>query len=129
VALGAVLLLRGKKEHVPEAHNGPVQEEAKPTKVVTLTPIVVNLRETRGTRYLKVAIGFETDADAVVDEIKASGTQLRDYLVDRLSSVRLEEIDTSEGRNKLKRELMTGSNDLLRTGTIKQLYFSEFVIQ
>jgi len=112
----------GKKE-------GSVIDTPNKGKIVTLSPIVVNLRDTGGSRYLKVSIGMETNNDDVVKEIKDISIQLSDFLNERLSNVRIQEIDNLAGRNKLKRELMQGTNELLEKGAVTQLYFSEFVIQ
>ena len=98
-------------------------------KIITLNPIVVNLRDTGGSRYLKVSIGLETNNEEVAKEIKDINIQLSDFLNERLSNVRIQEVDNLAGRNKLKRELMLGTNELLEKGAVTQLYFSEFVIQ
>jgi flagellar FliL protein len=108
-----------------------VPDAPKP-KIVLLKPIIVNLRDTRGTRYLKVTIGMEVSSDQVVDGLNEIMVPLSDFLIDRLSSLRIEDLDNTAGRNKLKRELLIGTNDLLSetgAGAVSRLYFSEFVIQ
>lgn len=103
-----------------------------PAQIVSLKPIVVNLRDTHGTRYLKVTIGLETRSEKVVEALNELKVPLNDFLIDRLSNMRIDEIDNSKGRNKLKRELLYGTNDLLSdkgSGVVSKLYFSEFVIQ
>lgn len=119
----------GEGEHGKKGGGGTVIDTPNKGKIVTLNPIVVNLRDTGGSRYLKVSIGMETNNDEVVKEIKDIGIQLSDFLNERLSNVRIQEVDNLAGRNKLKRELMQGTNELLEKGAVTQLYFSEFVIQ
>lgn len=118
-------------DHDSKKKDAPVEAEA-PAKIVSLKPIVVNLRDTKGTRYLKVSIGLETRSEKVVEALNAKMVPLNDFLIDRLSNMRIEEIDNTAGRNKLKRELLYGTNDLLadtHAGSVEKLYFSEFVIQ
>jgi flagellar FliL protein len=119
----------GDDGHAGGKKEGAVIDTPNKGKIVTLNPIVVNLRDTGGSRYLKVSIGMETNNDDVVKEIKDISIQLSDFLNERLSNVRIQEVDNLAGRNKLKRELMQGTNELLEKGAVTQLYFSEFVIQ
>lgn len=114
-----------KDEHKPE----PTADTHQRGKIVILNPIVVNLRGSSGTRYLKVAIALETQNQEAVDELKEITVPLTDFLRERLASSKLEELDNTEGRNRLKREMMQGINDLLSKGFVANLYFSEFVIQ
>ncbi len=92
-------------------------------------PILVNLRNTRGTRYLKAAITLEISGDALTRELEAHLPRVVDYLIGKLSSCELAEIDSPAGRAKLKREIVSGLNDMLATGSVLNLYFTEFVIQ
>ncbi|GMV81920.1 MAG: hypothetical protein AMXMBFR7_31040 [Planctomycetota bacterium] len=103
--------------------------EANKSKIVTLKAIVVNLRDTRASRYLKVTIGLETSNEKVVAELNEIQVPLNDFFIDRLSDLKIEDVDNSQGRNKLKRELLFGANEMLKSGVINKLYFSEFVVQ
>lgn len=134
-AFGALSLMGGSgKQEEKKAEHAQGEEKKdlgseKTKRIVTLKPIIVNVRDTRLTRYLKVSIGLETNSDAVVEEINKTMYPINDFLVDRLSSVRIEELDNAAGRNKLKRELMYGLNELLESGVVTNLYFSEFIVQ
>ena len=46
-----------------------------------------------------------------------------------LSSKSLDEIQTVEGKIALRQELIQRINQILTTGKIRNLYFTEFVIQ
>jgi len=54
---------------------------------------------------------------------------LRDIVIGIMSSKTVEEISTTRGKDKLKGELMTGLNEVLVDGYIKNLFFTDFVIQ
>jgi flagellar FliL protein len=133
-AFGALTVMGSSKKEEKKAELAQADEKKdlgseKTKRIVTLKPIIVNVRDTRLTRYLKVSIGLEANSDAVVLEINTLLYPVNDFLVDRLSSVRIEELDNTAGRNKLKRELMYGLNELLESGVVTNLYFSEFIVQ
>jgi flagellar FliL protein len=118
---------------------GNIEEEAgknedegdKPErgKIISLDNIVVNLRENNELYYLKLAVGLEIENSEMEEEIKAREPNLRDIIIEHVSSRRVSDLDTIEERNAMKKELHMKINNALRTGDLIQLYFSEFVIQ
>lgn len=127
----------GKPIANSEPVTGESQDGSKPVApgdkrkrmVVVREPAVVNLRQSNGTRYLKVRMGFEFSDDAVADEMREMDTQISDYINERLSVCDIAQMDNIAGRNKMKRELLTGINELLKKGAVERIYFTEFVIQ
>lgn len=136
--IGAYLFLGNKPAAAEDKHatdekhgsekTAAADKKAK-TQVVTLKPIIVNLRNSKGTRYLKVTIGMETASEAVATELQRLSPQLSDFLVDKFCNVEISDVDNSAGRNKLKREILAGTNELLENGYVSTVYFTEFVIQ
>ena len=120
-----------EKPAATEEKGGDKSAAAKKSKpqIVTLKPIVVNLRNSKGTRYLKVTIGMEAANEAVSNELIRLSPQLSDFLIDKLCSVDISDVDNSAGRNKLKREILAGTNEILESGYVNNVYFTEFVIQ
>lgn len=125
-----------------DAHGKPIpdgnsKDGAKPAaagdkrkkKVIIREPAVVNLRQSNGTRYLKVRIGLEITDDAVAEEMRELDAQISDHINERLSVCDISQMDNIAGRNKMKRELITGINELLKKGIVEKIYFTEFVIQ
>lgn len=104
-------------------------EKKGKTRIITREPTVVNLKGSNGTRYLKVRIGMEVTSDAVSEEIKNLDPQLSDYITEKLSTTDIQQMDNSAGRNRLRRELVNGINEILETGVVEKIYFTEFVIQ
>ena len=128
-----IYLWGGNKSASAEDKHGSVKALAADTKaktqVVTLKPIVVNLRNSKGTRYLKVTIGMEATSESVASELQKLSPQLSDFLIDRFCNVDIADVDNSVGRNKLKREILAGTNELLENGYVNAVYFTEFLIQ
>jgi len=105
------------------------KEEAFIGTLFELDPMVVNLEQSKGKRYLKVKMSFELNKDAVQEELKARLPQLRDAILLMLSSKSFKDVSTVEGKLALRDALLTRINGLLTTGFIKRIYFQEFVVQ
>ncbi len=131
---GYMMFFKGSAHQPPpqEKTATPVaagEEKRAKAQVITLKPIVVNLRNSKGTRYLKVTVAMETTSKEAAEELGTLSPQISDLFVDKLSNVEITDVDNSAGRNRLKRELLSGINELLEKGSINTIYFTEFVIQ
>jgi len=107
-------------------------EQSKPKargKVVKLKPIIVNLKHSKGTRYLKISIGVEASSEEVVKELETLEFPLADMMQEKFSTLELEKVDTVEARYTLKRELLIEINELLEAGPVNKIFFAEFIIQ
>ena len=92
-------------------------------------PIIVNLAETKGQRYLKVNVQFEVNDDKVIEELKMRTPLILDLLITILSSKTIEDVTHTVGRNRLRREIIDKSNAELVSGKVINVFFTEFVIQ
>ncbi|MEI6231494.1 MAG: flagellar basal body-associated FliL family protein [Planctomycetota bacterium] len=95
----------------------------------SIKPFVVNLRNSKATRYLKITLGFQTNSKKVREDLATMKPELADFIVNKLSDLEVTEIDNLAGRTKLKRELQTGINELLEGGYVSGVFFTEFIIQ
>lgn len=136
-AMGAYYFLVVKPK-AAAANPDPLTEkkpEEKPAgnkskiRIVKLKPMVANLKHSKGTRFMKVSIALEASSEEVAKELESLDTPLADRLLEKISTVEISDVDTSEGRNKLKREMLQDINDLLEKGVVNQVFFTEFVIQ
>ncbi|MBF0414349.1 MAG: flagellar basal body-associated FliL family protein [Magnetococcales bacterium] len=94
-----------------------------------LEPFVVNLSEPRGNRYLKSTIELEMDGEALKAELERRKAQLRDTILQLLTSKSSQELQALEGKFRLRDELLSRINAMLVNGTVTRVYFTEFVIQ
>ena len=99
------------------------------TSIISLDPFVLNLSD-RG-RYLKVTIQFEVSDDTLQEAVTVKTPQLRDTIITLVSSKSLSSISSPEGKFQLKDELLFRANRIMgmEKDVIKNLYFSEFVMQ
>ena len=123
------VLLAPPKEDVAEPEK-EVAKEAFFGKLFSFEePIIVNLADTKGQRYLKVNIQFEVSDDKVIEELKKRTPLMLDLLIGILSGKTIEDVENTMGRNRLRREIIDKSNAELVSGKVINVYFTEFVIQ
>ena len=94
-----------------------------------LDAFIVNLAGTSGERYLKVTMELELKEGKLASELARRKPQLRDTILLLLSSKTLEDVATFRGKTKLRNEITARLNGFLAPGSIKKVYFTEFVVQ
>ncbi len=104
-----------------------------------LDPFVVNLIDDgRGPKFLKIEIYFELEVPPnlkegeeppVKAELDSRKNQVRDELLMLLTAKRQTDIETSDGKRILRDEVFTRINKILATGTVRRVFFTDFVIQ
>jgi flagellar protein FliL len=97
--------------------------------ILTLDTFIVNLLGDRGKKYLKVKVELELDSEQTTAEITLRLPQIRDSILTMLSSKTNEDINTLEGKFQLRAEIIATINQYLKTGKIKNVYFTDFIIQ
>lgn len=92
-------------------------------------PFVVNLSDPKGKRYLKVKLGVEVETAETVAKVEKAVPKLRDMVIMMLTSLTFEEVMTPEGKVQIRDELLERFNQIMRPTRIKNIYFTEFVVQ
>jgi len=118
-----------KEEQAAEEQVEPDEKEEGRGSIVMLDDIIVNLKEGDRLYYLKLTVGLEVPNATVQKEVEARSAQLRDIIISMVSGMRISELDTLEDRNALKIRLLNKLSDVLKSGDLIQVYFSNFVIQ
>jgi len=116
-----------EKQKMEKKHK--VKSLAEIGPIYPLDPFTVNLVSPNADRYLKCKIDLELDSQELQQEIDKKLPAIRDLIIQILSSKSVEEIQTAKGKEKLKEEIKRKINEILTTGEIKNVYFTEFVIQ
>lgn len=98
-------------------------------RLYSLDPFVVNVTGEGYSRYLKVKVELEADSPEVKTELDARLSQVRDAVIVLLSSKKLSDITDFEGKALLKQDIYERVNDILVTGELKSVLFTEFVVQ
>ncbi|MBE3606955.1 flagellar basal body-associated protein FliL [Campylobacter sp. RM13119] len=111
---------QSNKRTVNYANMGPIYP---------LDQFIVNLLSENGSRFLKTKIDMEQSAETLTPELDKKKALLRDIIIVTLSSKTYEEVSTSKGKDKLKDEIVGKLNEVLSDGYIKNIYFTDFVVQ
>jgi flagellar FliL protein len=136
-AMGAVVLLAPGV--IPDSLNlwgikGAGKKQKEPEKkeqghIYSMEPFIVNLADQGRPRYLKMRVSIESQEMKPNEEYEKRLPQLRDMILTVLSSKSYKEISDSEGKKKLREELILKLNQLLHRFQVKTVYFTEFMIQ
>ncbi|MDP6980468.1 MAG: flagellar basal body-associated FliL family protein [Myxococcota bacterium] len=138
-ASGAVFFLGNKTPPAPppdlEAQAAAAAElreaegEGFKERLYSLEPFVVNVTGDGYSRYLKVKVELEADTPELKTELDARLSQVRDAVIVLLSSKKLSDITDFEGKALLKQDIYERVNDILETGELNSVLFTEFVVQ
>ncbi len=94
-----------------------------------MAQFVVNLLSESGNRFLKVSIDLELSDAKLQPEMDHKKSLIRDIIIRTFSSKTFEEISTLKGKDKLKEEVLDKINENLSDGQVKNIYFTDFVVQ
>ncbi len=97
--------------------------------IQTLDTFVVNLLSESGSRFLKASMNLELSEEALAPEIEKKIPLIRDIVIRTLSSKTYEDVSTTKGKEQLKDELVTRINEVLRDGYVKNVFFTDFIVQ
>jgi flagellar protein FliL len=104
-----------------------VVETMGPTK--KLDTFIVNLADKGGERYLRVSMNLELEKEETVEVVGKILPKIRDAILMILPTKKYEDIGTVEGKSALRNEMLTKINELMKPEKIKNIYFTEFVVQ
>lgn len=97
--------------------------------VYHLDTFIINLADEDGTRYLRITMKLELDKEELDEELDQRLPQIRDSILMILPDKRYEDINSSKGKEALRDELIVNINKFLNTGSVVNIYYTEFVIQ
>lgn len=113
--------------------NEEAEEQVNPLENIgdmyQLEQFIVNLSHPQGKRYLKLKVELELESAKAVEMATKASPKLRDVVIMMLTSMTFEEVMTPEGKIRIRDELLERFNQVIRPERIKNIYFTEFVVQ
>jgi flagellar FliL protein len=97
--------------------------------IYNLEDLVVNPANTYGKRYLMVEISLELDDKDHISLIEQNNMKLKQALIEALSSRTVPELTHVEGREKMRSELINIINSTIGVRSVRNLYFTKYVMQ
>jgi flagellar FliL protein len=107
----------------------PLPEEAKIGPMVEIKEFVVNIIGEDATHYVKASLSLELDKDTTIDEVQKRMPQIRDAILLLISNKTFAELQDIQGKNQVKAELRSKINSFLKTGSVNNIYLTDFVVQ
>lgn len=98
-------------------------------ELVSIPPLLVNLAEPQGRRYLKLALDIEVKDKAAADQLNKSMPKVKDSLLLLLSSKTYEDLGSLENKILLKKEIVERLTLVLGEQKVLRVYITEIVIQ
>lgn len=129
---GFFFLKKGGDEHKKEdVAKSTVEEEVPKVKektfLIQLDPFILNLSEPG--RFVKLTVHLEVKNEKIQQYINEKMPKIRDVIITLLSSKSADVLATPEGKFQLKDELLLRVNQAIEKDFVKNIYFTEFVIQ
>ncbi|HEX9023554.1 MAG TPA: flagellar basal body-associated FliL family protein [Geobacteraceae bacterium] len=130
-AAGVFFYMRSNGEgEGAEASAGKKEAAVRKTPVIyPLEPFIVNIHDGANLRYLKVKLEFEITAAEAKEELDKIQAPMRDAILVLLSNKNLDDITMTDGKNKLRDEVMATVARVAPAGKVVRVYFTDFVVQ
>lgn len=110
----------------------PVPELNQKTDIgpmVDISEFIVNIISEEDNHYVKAALTLELDNEAVAEEVNKRMPQIRDSILLLVGNKTYEELQDLQGKRQLKAELTSKINAVLQAGSVRSIYFTDFVVQ
>jgi flagellar FliL protein len=115
-----------KDEKGGEAKGGATEGGGE---LVSLPPLLVNLSEPQGRRYLKLGLDIEVKDKITADQLNKNMSKVKDALLLLLSSKSYEDLASIENKILLKKEIVERLTLVLGEQKVLRVYITEIVVQ
>lgn len=140
VTLGSVagLLVLGPKLSPTPAHAAAAKvakHDSSDTKKAEAAPIyqmdnlVLNPAGSGGTRFLLLSVALEVKDATTSDMLKGHDAEMRDAILRLFGAKTVDQVAEASARDELRGEVLETLSRMLPAGSIRRVYFPQFVIQ
>ncbi len=113
-----------KEVPVPDIH-----QQADIGPQVNIEEFIVNIISGDTAHYVKTSLTVELTNEEVKGEVEKRMPQMRDAILLLIGNKTFEELQDLQGKKQLKAEITSKINSFLKTGKVKAVYFTNFVVQ
>ncbi len=97
--------------------------------VFMLDNLVLNPAGSGGSRFLLLTVAMETSSSNVNVDLQARDAEVRDIVLTALANKTVDQLTAIENREGIKTELINALAVRFGKGSLKRLYFPQFVVQ
>lgn len=117
------------REHA-EGHDDPEEElEEGEEPLGAIVPFETFLVNLSGGKYIRAQIQVEFETLDVPRRFYTRAVPIRDSIIQLLTQMTAEGLETAKGKDKLRAEIRSVINTTLRKEEVRRVYFTQFVIQ
>lgn len=92
-------------------------------------PVVSNLAGSMGTRYLRCSFTVVSDDERIADLIQENEAKLKDAALQIFGARSQSDLEASSAKSVIKSELAASFNKALETAAVKEINFTDWVVQ
>ncbi len=129
IAGGGVFFLLGKKGEDQAETKKSKKSKPKETVFIEFDPVIVNLMDPSGKRYLQVKMSLEVADKKVEEELKKKEPLIKDLVLTILSGKTVEDVIAPDAREKIKAEILKKANEELGEELILNIYITQFIVE
>jgi len=119
----------GKKGEEKEGGKKAKKESAAVKVIYPLEPVVVNLLDPTGKRYLQVRLAFGVADKKAEEEIKVKEPMIKDVIITYLSSKTPEEVMQPDAKEAIKKDLLVKINEALGEEIVLAIYITQYIVE
>lgn len=113
-------------QNVPVPH---LNQSSSIGPMINIEEFIVNIISAENNHYVKAALTLEVTSEAAKDEVTKRMPQVRDSILLLVGNKTYDELQDLQGKKQLKAELISKLNAILQSGSVKSIYFTDFVVQ
>jgi flagellar basal body-associated protein FliL len=110
-------------------HSRSTQQERKVAAVLHLEPFTVNLSDAEQKVYLRLGVDVGLERDPGAKPAQAPTALVRDTILTVLMSTKSDDLNTMDGKLKLKETLLNSLQQRAPELGVHEVYFTDFLIQ
>lgn len=114
------------------AEHAEPEPEPEPTGIAAFEPMVVNLADPGGSRFLRVSLALVVGNEEEAKELEENAvvkTRIRSSLIELLAQQTSDTLVTPEGKAALKKSILEQVAHAAHEVKVSDVLFSEFVVQ
>jgi flagellar FliL protein len=108
-----------------------VTKSVEVVKPYTTEPILVNLIGSTSARlrFLSIVVNFVAISNDQVEKFETNKIEIKDMIIDITSKMRPDELNQVTGKILLNERIKTRLNEFYKEQIVKDIFFSEYVVQ
>lgn len=106
----------------------PVQLEV-PGPIYAIENMVLNPAQSAGRHFLMFSVALEVSSEPAEQALRARDAEVRDAILRVLGSKTMAELGNIAQRDSLREELLSSIASRFPVGTVRRIYFPQFVLQ